>query len=590
MTMLQWTALLIALAMLTMFVWGRWRYDVVAMMALLAALLVGVVPADRAFHGFAHPVIAIIVSVLIVSKAIARSGLLDAAMQRLLRGATTPSMQIGVLTACVTLLSALVKNVGTLGIFMPVAIQTARRSGNSPSIYLMPLAFGSLIGGTITLVGTSPNLLISVIRESHTGKPYAMFDFSPVGLPLALVAIAFLSVAWRLLPRDRSGSSSDEEQFEIEHYLTELRLAKGSSLVGKSVAHIEDIDQGNLVVTAIIREGGHHYIPSRNWEVFEDDVLIVQGAPEVLKKILAKGLELVGSGKIESLKDELGDMDTVEAVVSADSLLLDESAESLRLRHRYEVNLLAVSRAGQPIRGRLHAHRFEVGDIVLLQGFQKSLPTTVAELGCLPLADRNLGIDRRRSGIIPIAILTVAMMLMVLHIIPVHVAFFGAAVLVVLLRQITLKTAYSSIEGPVIVMLGCLIPVGEALKDTGVTDVLAQYLAVGAGRLPGYLAVALFLTVSMLVTPILHHAPAVLVMGPIAAVVAKTLGYSPDPFLMAVALGAACDFLTPIGHQNNLLVMGPGGYRFGDYWRLGLPLSIMVVVIGTPLILRAWPL
>ena len=251
---------------------------------------------------------------------------------------------------------------------------------------------------------------------------------------------------------------------------------------------------------------------------------------------------------------------------------------------------LAISRAGHQIFDRLQSHRFEVGDVVLLQGFQKTMNATLAELGCLPLADRNLGIGRKRNGAISLTILAVALLLMIAKVIPAHVAFFGAAVLIVLTQQITLKTAYSAVEGPVIVMLGALIPVGEALKDTGVTELLGQYLAVAAALLPGALAVGLILLVAMLVTPVLHHAPAVLVMGPVAAVVAKQLGYSADPFLMAVALGAACDFLTPIGHQNNLLVMGPGGYRFGDYWRLGLPLSVMVLVVGTPLILWAWPL
>ncbi len=591
MTLEQYTALAIAVAMLALFIWDRWRYDVVAVLALLAAVLTGVVPNDKAFHGFSHPVIIIIASVLIVSKAIARSGVLDAPLRRLLRRATTPSLQIGILTACVTFLSAFVKNVGTLGIFMPIAIQTARHSGHSPSMYLMPLAFGSLIGGTITLVGTSPNLLISAIRQQESGTPFAMFDFAAVGFPLSCLAVVFLAFAWRLLPQDRVGGAAEEHKFEIKRYLTELRVAPGSNLIDKTVGALEDLEDGNLIVTAIIREGGHHYIPSRNWQLFEGDILAVQASSEVVKTAISKGrLILVGADGLEHLEEDLGDMEFVEAVVGPDSVLVGETAWTVRLRRRYMVNLLAVSRGDESIRGRLYAHRLEVGDVVLLQGFQKTINTTLSELGCLPLADRNLNLDVNRWRWLPVAILTVAMVAMVLKLVSVEVAFFAAAVLVVITSQITLKTAYSAIEGPVIVMLGALIPVGEALKDTGVTDVLAQHLAVFAALLPGSLALALMLMVSMLVTPILHHAPAVLVMGPIAAVVAKNLGFNADPFLMAVALGAACDFLTPIGHQNNLLVMRPGGYRFSDYWRLGLPLSIMIVLVGTPLIMLAWPL
>ncbi len=591
MTLLQIEALAIAAAMLCLFVWDRWRYDVVALLALVAATLTGVVPAEKAFDGFAHPVVVIIVSVLIISRAIARSGALHGVMRRLLRSATSPSLQIAVLTTVVTFLSAFIKNVGTLGIFMPIAIQTARKSGNSPSIYLMPLAFGSLIGGTITLVGTSPNLLISAIRQKELGKPFEMFDFAPVGLPLACIAVAFLAVAWRLLPRNRTGSAGEDEKFDVERYMTELRVTEGSSFIGKTVGNLEDMEEGNFIITAIIREGGHYYIPSRSWNLFEGDILVVQGGSDVVKNMVDAGrLELVGSEQMEPLKKELGDMETIEAVVGPDSILIDQTAAEIRLRHHYTLNLLAVSRAEEQSLRRLRSHRFDVGDIVLLQGFQKSLPATLAELGCLPLADRNLGLGRRRNALISIGILSVAIMAMVLHVVPAQIAFFAAAAVIVISQQITLKTAYSAIEGPVVVMLGALIPVGEALRDTGVTDILANHLAAAAMLLPGFLAVALILVVSMLVTPVLHHAPAVLVMGPIAAVVAKNLGYSADPFLMAVALGAACDFLTPIGHQNNLLVMGPGGYRFGDYWRLGLPLSIMVVLVGTPLIMLAWPL
>ncbi|MEZ5923896.1 MAG: SLC13 family permease [Hyphomicrobiaceae bacterium] len=591
MSILQVEAMLVALAMLGLFMWGRWRYDLVAVAVLLTAIGLGVVKTDKAFDGFSHPVIVIIAAVLVISKAISRSGVLDGLMRRLLGVAKSTTAQVAVLTTTVSLLSAIIKNVGTLGIFMPLALQTARRSKRPASLYLMPLAFGSLIGGTITLIGTSPNLLVSAIRETATGEPFQMFDFVYVGLPLTLIAIAFLAVAWRVLPADRTPAASESQRFAIERYTTELQIEKGSPYIGKTVGDLESFDEGSLTVIAIIREAGHHYIPSRTWLLFENDILVVQGGSEAVEAITSEGkLALAGSGELETLKKELGDMEVVEAIVGSESLLVGESARSLGLRQHYETNLLAVSRAGRPITSRLQSHRFEVGDVVLLQGFQKTMVATLAELGCLPLADRKLDLGGERRGAISLGILAIALILMVLHVVPAHVAFFGAAVLIVLSRQISLKAAYESIDGSIIVMLGALIPVGESLKETGLAEYLGEHLATAASLLPGSLSVALILAVAMLVTPILHHAPAVLVMGPIAAAVAERLGYSIDPFLMAVALGAACDFLTPIGHQNNLLVMGPGGYRFGDYWRLGLPLSILVVAAGTPLILWAWPL
>ena len=590
-TFQQMAAFGIVIAMLALFMWDRWRYDMVAMIVLLSALALGVVQPANAFHGFSNPVIVIIASVLVVSKAISSSGLLDGLMRRALRSVTSPSMQIGILTACVALLSAFVKNVGTLAIFMPIAVQVARRSNQSPSIYLMPLAFGSLIGGTITQIGTSPNLLISTVRQNLGLPGYSLFDYAWVGLPLTLIAIVYLAVGWRLLPRDRKAASSASDHFEIEKYTTEMRISDASPLANKRVMDVENFGDSDVLVRAVTRGSEHYYIPHRNWLLRPGDVLTVQADSTSIKTLSGEGkLELIGVEELERDEDGHDELQTVEAIVTAESPLVGYTAQSLNLRYHHDVNLLAVSRAGYNRHTRLHNHRFDVGDVIALQGWKKELPATLNELGCLPLADRGLGLGQTRRGLLPLLILLVAMILISLKLVPVDVGFFAAAVLTVLTGQLTLSEAYKSIDAPVIIMLACLIPVGEGFKETGAADVIGNLLASVGQNAPAYVAVGMMLTASMLLTPFLHHAAAVLVLGPIAAVLAKTLGYHPDPFLMAVALGCACDFLTPIGHQNNLLVMEPGGYRFGDYWRLGLPLSIIVVLVGTPLIIWVWPL
>jgi len=590
-TFLQLASFGLIIVMLALFMWDRWRYDLVAVVVLLAATLIGVVSADKAFSGFSNPVIVIIASVLVVSKAISSSGILDQLMKKVLKDVKSPSIQIGVLTACVTFLSAFVKNVGTLGIFMPIAIQVARRSNRSPSIYLMPLAFGSLIGGTITLTGTSPNLLISTVREGLGQKPFGLFDFAWVGFPLACLAVVFLAIGWRLLPRDRQGAPSADQKFDIEKYTTELRIKEDSPLVGKTVSDLEHLGDNVVLVRAITREGGHSYIPHRHWTLFAGDVVSIQADPASIKTLTDQGrLALVGAEELDRDEDERDDLGVVEAILGPESILIGHTPQSIQLRQHYDVNLLAVSRAGANRHTRLQNHRFAVGDVVALQGWQKELSGTLKELGCLPLVDRGLALGELRRGIIPLAVLAVAMVLISMHMVTVAVGFFGAAVLVVLWKQISLKEAYEAIDGPVIVMLAALLPVGHGLEDTGATKVMGQWIAEASTQLPGYGALALMIAVSMVLTPFLHHAAAVLVLGPVAAVVATTLGYNTDPFLMAVALGCACDFLTPIGHQNNLLVMGPGGYKFSDYWRLGLPLSIIVVAAGTFLIMTVWPL
>jgi di/tricarboxylate transporter len=591
-TLHQTEALAIIAGMLVLFLSDRLRYDLVGATALSVALLLGVVPARDAFSGFSSPVIIIIASVLVVSRAVAVSGVIDRGMRWILQWLRTTTAQVGMLTAAVTFLSAFVKNVGALGIFMPVAIQAAERANRPVSRYLMPLAFGSLIGGTITQIGTSPNILISQVREQVTGHPYGMFDYTAIGLPLSLVAVAFLSFGWRLLPSNRQGQTASNTRFKIDDYTIEALLPAGSALVGQTVATLEASMDHHLMVAAIIREHAHRYVPRGHWELYADDILILQGDPAALQPLIDQGrLSMLNSDTAASLipEDKDDDLETVEAVVAPASGLIGQTVRTLRLRSRFEVSLLAAGGAGATP-DRLWQRSFAAGDIVVLQGRASRLNEALRQLELLPLAERNLAIGQRRGRYLPLVILAAALLAIGLRLVEVEVGFFIAATVVLLLRLVSVKEAYDAIDWPVIVMLGCLIPVGEALKETGAAGLMADGLTVLAGHLPGTVAVMLVLVVSMLLTPFLHHAAAVVVMGPVAAAVAENLGYSVDPFLMAVAFGAACDFLTPIGHQNSMLVMRPGGYHFGDYWRLGLPLSVLVAVAGTWLIVWSWPL
>jgi di/tricarboxylate transporter len=590
-TLHQIEALAIIAGMLILFLSDRLRYDLVGASALSAATLLGVVPAHKAFSGFSSPVIIIIASVLVVSRAVAVSGVIDQGMRHVLRRLHSTTAQVSILTAAVTFVSAFVKNVGALGIFMPVAIQAAERQNRPVSGYLMPLAFGSLIGGTMTLIGTSPNILISQVREQTTGHPFGMFDFTTIGLPLSLIAVVFLSVGWRLLP-GRQAQGSGEKRFTVEEYTTEVGLPAESALAGRTVGDLEAMADHQLIVTAIIREETHRYVPSRHWTLYANDILVLQGDPAILQPLIDDGrLSLLNTEAVEGLKPASKDdeLESIEAVVSPASPLIGQTMRTFSLRARYGINLLAAGGTGGTP-GRLWQRVFAAGDVLVLQGHTTRLTEALRQLDLLPLAERNLTIGRPRRRFLPLLILTAALLAIGLRLVEVEVGFFVAATVILLARLITVREAYDAIDWPVIVMLGCLIPVGEALKETGAANLMADGLTVLAGHLSGTMAVALILVVSMLVTPFLHHAAAVVVMGPVAAAVAKNLGFAVDPFLVAVAFGAACDFLTPIGHQNSTLVMRPGGYRFGDYWRLGLPLTILVAVAGTWLIVWSWPL
>ncbi|SMH48724.1 SLC13 family permease [Azospirillum agricola] len=575
-------------AVIALLIWDRLRYDLVAMVALLAALAVGIVEPKAAFQGFSDDIVIIVGSALVVSAAVGRSGVVEAAMRPLAPRMRTVWAQVVVLTGAVTLLSAVVKNIGALAIFMPIALQIARRNGTPVSLLLMPMAFGSLLGGLMTLVGTSPNIIVSRVRAEMTGEPFAMFDFTPVGLVIAVTGVAFLAVGYRLLPQGRAAAAGPV--FSIDDYTAEARLPIDSPFVGKTVADLEGFGEGEVTVAAVIREKHRRYVPSGHWVLYGNDILVLEADTQALADLVKRaGLRMMHEKELEGIESE-ADMAVAEGVVEQRSPLIGRSIEEVALRERHGVNLLALSRRGRPIRQRLRRVRLQPGDLVVLQGRAATLPDTLGELGCLPLAARDLAIGRTPKRTIALAVLAVTVALVASGTVPVAIAFFGAAVAMTVLGVVTPKEAYDAIEWPILVLLGALIPVSETLRTTGGTELIASALSDAAQGLPPVGALALILMTAMAVTPFLNNAATVLVMAPIGASLAGHLGLRPDAFLMAVAVGAGCDFLTPIGHQCNTLVMGPGGYRFGDYWRLGLPLSIMVVVLGTAAIALFWPL
>ncbi len=589
MSVQQGLAFVVIIAMMGLFVWGRLRYDVVGMLALFTSVVVGIVPPEKAFKGFSDDIVIIVGSALLVSAAVARSGIVEMLLHRIGPFLTSPRRVIVLLVGSVTLMAGFVKNIGALSMLMPVAFQLARRTKTSPSYFLMPMAFGSLLGGTMTMIGTSPNIIVSRMRAELVGEPFHMFDFTPVGLSIAVLGVAFLAFGYKLLPADRKGAATLDAAFNIKNYATEASIPDNSPMVGKTVAELEKDSEGEVQTITVIRN--RRYTPSPNFVLNAGDLLILEGETAALEQVVARGkLKLSGGeesdAEAETPSDDFGVM---EAVVTADSQLVGRTPVQVQLAERFQIAVLAVSRSGERLTTRLRTIRFRPGDVIVLQGNLTLMPEALGELRALPLAGRNIGLGQARGAYLPIAVLAAAMILVALQIVPVAFGFFGAALFLLIFRAISLREAYEAIDWPLLVLIGSLIPVSEAMQTTGATDILAGWLSAVAAPLPAYGALTVVLVAGMAVTPFLNNAATVLVMAPITAQFAHSLGYNPDPFLMAVALGAACDFLTPIGHQSNMLVMGPGGYRFGDYWRLGLPLSILVVIAGVPLIAMIFP-
>ncbi|MGB7295774.1 MAG: SLC13 family permease [Candidatus Aminicenantales bacterium] len=573
-----------------LFIWGRWRYDIVAVMALLLATIAGIVPADEAFLGFGHPAVITVVAVLILGRGLTNSGLVDELAHQLSKVGKKPWVQVVSLTSVVAFLSAFINNVGAIAIILPVAVQIARKNKRSPFYLLMPIAFGSLLGGLTTMIGTPPNIIIALARAKTGSPPFGMFDFTPVGLGVAVAGIVFISVVgWRLVP-ERKGQASREELFHIEDYLTEVRVSKGSPLAGAQLSALSQFKDVEVNVIGIARGKRRIIAPSAHEYLDEGDILVIEADSGDLKSLIrAARLDLAEDKKLgnDILKSE--EMGLSEAIVTGNSMIIGKTAYSLNLRQKFGLNLLAVARKGRRLKSRLASLRFQNGDILLFSGAMETVHETLRQLGCIPLARREIGVRQPQKALLGAAIFLGAVGSAALGLLPIQVALVLAVVLMVLSGLISMRELYESVDWSVIVLLGALIPVGRALETSGGAGTIAhQFLVLTHGMSPAVPLVGL-LSWTTLLSNIINNAATAVLMAPIAVNIASALSVSPDPFLMSVAIGASCAFLTPIGHQSNTLVMGPAGYRFGDYWRMGLPLQILIVLIAVPLILWIWP-
>lgn len=612
----QTLVLAILLATVALFLWGRWRHDMVAVAALLACVLAGVVAPADAFTGFGHPAVITVACVLVLSRGLQTSGGIDALARAVLPGAAGPVRSFATLFALGALLSAFMNNVGAMALLMPVAIRMAARLDLAPGQALMPLAFVTGLGGMTTLIGTPPNLIVAGFREQAGGAAFGMFDFTPVGLAIAIAGTAFVALAgWRLVPARRQASL---EGFESGAYLTEARVPDGSPAVGKSLREIEQaLDDTGAQVVGLVRNDLRLSAPTAARRIRAGDILVVEAEAEALGGVLARlGLTLAEAaedgddaqapaaaraaaapadadearadeGKTPPASDEVVLM---ELAVLPNSPLAGSSAQDILLRTRYGLNLLALSRQGRRSLMRLRSIVVMPGDLLLLQGPPDAILEFAADYGCVPLADRELHVPSRRKAWQAGLVMALAVAVAALGLLPAAVSFALGVLASLVLRTVPPRAVYDAVDWPVIVLLAALIPVAKATEATGAADLVARLLLDTVAQGHAVAALALVLVVAMFLSDLMNNAATAAVMCPIAIGTAAALGVDADPFLMAVAIGASCSFLTPIGHQNNTLILGPGGFRFGDYWRLGLPLEVLVVAIAVPLLLVVWPL
>ncbi len=624
-------------ATLLLFLWGRLRHDVVAFAALMACVVVGLVPAAEAFEGFAHPAVITVACVLILSQGLQETGAVDWLARRAIPRKAGRLTSMAALLGLGAALSGFMNNVGAMALLMPIAMQVSHRLDLTPGQVLMPLAFGTILGGMTTLIGTPPNLIVSSFRNEAGFGHFSMFDFTPVGLAVALVGVLFISLlGWRLVPAREASSG---ESFDPGAYVTEVRIPAKSKAIGLTLRSFEnEIEDSHAVVVGLLRNDVRMMAPHGGRRIKENDILVLEAEVDALAEALAVfdiELEEKGSATDKSTSDASAvraDTDTEgsrkkgkssalpaslerlrpgqrkgaktgsdhrrtdddivlrELVVLPGSTIVGQSATDLALRTRFGLNMLAVSREGRAPRTRLRQLKLKSGDLLLMHGPSDALFEFVKETGCVPLGERALRMPDARLAILSVAILLGAVAIAAAGLLPAAAAFGLGVLATMVARTVPLRHLYTSIDWPVIVLLAALIPIAGAMQETGAADLLAQFLVDTIAQGNAIAALVVVMVTTMFLSDVMNNAATAAVLCPIAIGVAAALGVNPDSFLMAVAIGASCAFLTPIGHQNATLILGPGGFRFGDYWRLGLPLEVLVVAVSVPILLIVWPL
>ena len=572
-------------------IWGRYRYDLVAFGALLIAYLLGLIPTEAVFAGFGHPAVIIIALVLIISRGLYLSGAIELIAGALLDGTRRIGQHIALMAGVSAALSALMNNVAALALLMPVDLQAAEKAERSPALTLMPLSFASILGGMITLIGTPPNIVVATFRGEALGAPYTMFDFAPVGVAVAAVGIAYVAlIGWRLIPVAGNATRNNSPVEDLERYLAELRVPTEAKVVGERLRQLDAAaDESGVQILGLVRDGERLPGMSAHAVLQSDDRIVVEGGPDGIDAF-AGALALGYTDSDRPSKAMSGNTAMREVAVPSTSRLVGRSESALRLRYRRGVILLGISRNGVKIRERLREVQIQAGDLLLLLGPEDTLDDVVEWMGCLPLAPRGLDVIQRDKARWAILLFGGAIGLASVELVYLPIALACVALLYILLDIVPLSQVYESIEWPVIILLGAMIPISVALEVSGGTELLADLFVQGTEGWPIILILTALMVVTMTLSDVLNNVATALIAAPIALDVALRLQVNPDPFLMAVAVAASCAFLTPIGHKNNTLIMGPGGYAFGDYWRMGLPLELLVVVTAIPIILLVWPL
>ena len=572
---------------LVLFLRNRIRYDIVALLVMLAIIATGVMSYADVFANFGHPVVIIIASMYIMSEAFVRSGIVDIIVNRFTFLYTQPIIGLSFLIILVTFLSAFVNNAGALAMTIPIAIHLAKRSDTSIALFLLPLAFASHLGGFTTLIGSPRNILISDFRESVTGTPFAMFDFMYVGGAIAFVSVIFLiTIAWRLIPVRKSAITNTTTP---KTYTTEVQVPEQSKAVYMTIEKFEKTCKDTIKILSIHREN-EQIEPVSSLEILKDDNLIISGKIDSLTQYTKRfNLNLSGLRAKEMFVTNEDDYTTTEAIVPPYTKIIGNTWNNIPLQKRFGTNFIGIYRRNSELTSKLGDTTLWPNDILLLSGRSTSINETISSLKLLPIANPEIAFGQNNSVLITISLIAGAIAIASFNIIPIAVIFLATSLLFILLKLVTLRQAYESIDQTVLILLAGMITLGDALQQSGAAESIAQFLLGLNSFITPIFMLIIVLVISIILSDFMNSMASAVVMAPIAILVATSMELSVDPFLIAVAVGSSCAFLTPIGHESNTMVMRQGGYTFYDYFKVGLPLEILVIITSVPLIIHFWP-
>ena len=574
--------------MVGLFIWGRWRYDAISLGVLSVFVLLGYIQPEEAFNGFSHPAVITVALVLLISKGLERSGFISVIGRKLQAYANSEIQFMISITFFAAILSSFMNNIGAMAMLLPITLGICQKMNWNPSKFLIPLSFASILGGMNTKIGTPPNIIISEFRNDFADKDFAFFDFAFAGVPVSILGILFIAlIGWRLIKK-RPINSENNPLIELEDYLVEMVITENSKLIEKRALDFRQELDTDTALMGQIDENGKKIEIHGNQKLYEGQILIMKINPDMVADIQQEfGLDIDSENDLTSIEDLGG----IEAIIVPKSRLIGRKYQYFKRLIGRDLSLLGLWRRGLKFRFRLSNEIFKVGDVLLIanRGEKNNISEKLELAGLMPLWQREFDVARDPTKIfIAFGLFAICLLLVIFNYVPIVVAFLICVIGFVSSKLLTGEGIYRHIDWPVVILLAAMIPIGNTLISYGITDSVSSYLAGLSSTVDYVWLVVLIMIITMFLSDIINNAATAVIMAPLAVSLADKINQPIEPFLMSVAIGASCAFLSPIGHQCNTLVMAPGNYKFGDYWKVGLPLEILIILISVPAIIFYW--